>query len=151
MTAAEALRRCILDCDVDGYAALSARFPTTIEPVASREMAFVLLHTARTESAFVPLGLRQYSHRWLRDRGCRSLLPPELRPKAEAFRPVVTDAVGVACFSEHSEVSRGIVAAMSDAVEDCYANGDRDPAVVRPQMLMALARERRAFGLRVER
>lgn len=150
MTIAEALRRIITECDVTGYAALVSRHPE-IGAVPTRAEAFVILHTARTESSFVPLALRQYSHRWLRDRGCRSLLPPELRPKAEAWRPVIVDAVGVACFAEHAEVSRSIVGAMSNAVEDCYANGDRDPAIVRPQMLAARQRERRALGLRVER
>ncbi len=147
MTAAEALRRIILDCDVEGYAALAKRFPKAIEAAPSREMTFVLLHTARTESAFVPLGLRQYSHRWLRERGCRSLLPPELRPKAEAFRPLVNDAVGISCLSSHYEVAHGIVGAMSGAVADCYANGDKAPEVVKARMLEARARERRGLML----
>ncbi len=147
MQLAADLRRIITDCDVEGYAQLSARYPETIEPVATREMAFYLLHTARTEADFVPLPLRQYSHRWLRERGARSLLPPELRPGSDSFRPAIADGVGIGCFSRHPEVSRGIVGAMSEAVADCYANGDRDPAVVRPRMMEARARERRGLML----
>lgn len=63
-----------------------------------------------------------------------------MREKAEQMFPRVVDAVGIA-IGARSEIGRAIkphvMGAMVAAVEDCYANGDRDPAIVKPRMFEA--------------
>lgn len=102
---------------------------------------------ARTQAQTIPPHLRFYSHRWLLDHGLPSQLPDRLRPAAERMYPRKVDAVGVAVRSQVPEVRTAITGAMSNAVADCYANGDRDPEVVKPRMMAARARERRGLML----
>lgn len=92
------------------------------------------MHMARTQMPNVTFKARAYSHRWLTERGFPSQLPDELKPRAERIYPVVTDAVFISANS-HSPILKPIMplvqGAMSDAVEDCYANGDKEPLLVR--------------------
>ena len=98
------------------------------------------LHMARTAAESVPIAKRQYSHRWLVERGLPSQLPPEDRPQ-------VVDGVGISCNSQYPVVADAIRGAMEYAVLDCYANGDKEPEIVKPRMAEARARERKGLGL----
>jgi hypothetical protein len=120
---------------------------------ASDGETLTMMHIARTEAQSIPLRMRAYSHRWLIERGLPSGLPDALRPTVDQTCPVVVDAVGVAVKAA-SSLTAPIVGhvrdAMSAAVEDCYANGDRAPEIVRPRM-QAARRDtvRQLIGLRL--
>jgi hypothetical protein len=137
--------RCLEELDV---AAATALWPVVFpgQPVPNSDGITIFLHYARTESQAMPLRLRVYSHRWLTERGMPSGLPDELRQKADRLYPRIVEAVGVGvkAFSEATvPLARAIERAMSDAVADCYANGDRDPAIVKARMDEARARTMR--------
>lgn len=86
------------------------------------------MHRARTAAENIKFDARAYSHAWLLERGLHSLLPDHLKPKAQRLYPVVVDAVGISVnFSSQDLKPAGkiIQKAMSDAVEDIYANGDK--------------------------
>lgn len=127
-------------------AAWSTIAPHLPQPATDAD-ALVSLHMARTQTQVVPPRLRYYSHRWLTERGLPSQLPDHMRAPAERMYPRKVDAVGVAVRSAVPVVRDAITGAMNYAVEDCYANGDRDPLIVKPQMMEARARERRGLML----
>lgn len=96
----------------------------------SDAQAEIAMHHARTQATSIPMKLRHYSHAWLVERNLPSALPPEDQPRiAEAVGISVNFRSGILAPAA-SEVSK----AMENAVEDCYANGDRDVATVRKQM-----------------
>lgn len=140
-------RRCLIELDVAGARALWRHTdPHLPQPKTDAEALFAL-HVARTVAQIVPPRLRYYSHRWLCERGKTSMLPDHLRASADRMYPVIADAVGIASKATSTEVSHAIVGAQSLAVLNCYANGDRDPVIVKTQMIAARARERKALGL----
>lgn len=103
----------------------------------SDQDAEVSLHMARTQAEWLSERARCYSHAWLVERGMPSQLPDSLKPQAERLYPRIAEAVFVSVNS-NSPLIKPIVPlvqqAMCDAVEDCFANGDRDPALVRGRM-----------------
>jgi len=74
------VRRCLLELDVSGIQKLWAQAAPHLDQPKSDKETIVTLHMARTGAKSIPLKLRQYSDRWLRERGVGSLLPEELRP-----------------------------------------------------------------------
>lgn len=101
---------------------------------ATNEDAEKQMHMARTQMPEVSFKARAYSHAWLIERGLPSQLPDELRPKAQRLYPIVVDAVFVSANSNSPALrpaAKIVQAAMSDAVEDAYANGDREPGLIR--------------------
>lgn len=99
--------------------------------------AEISMHMARTQVDALPLQTRVYSHRWLTERSLPSQLPDELKPSAERLFPTVAEAVFVSAnvFNPEFKPAAAIVQrAMCDAVEDAYANGDREPSLVRRLM-----------------
>ena len=118
------------------------RFNTPAEAEAA-------LHMARTAARTVPLGSRLYSHKWLTERGYRSLLPNDLLPKPEMVEPVIIASVGICVKSADPEVTGAIRGVMENSVLEDYADGRTDPAYVKGRMLEARKRERKALGLRV--
>jgi len=112
---------------------------------ADDAQAEIAMHHARTQAVSIPLHLRQYSHAWLTERNLPSGLPPK-------DRPTVVEAVGISVNFKSAILAPAALevrGAMELAVEDCFANGDRDTATVRMQM--AVARERtldKLFGSR---
>jgi hypothetical protein len=123
--------------DVQLVRRASARlFPHLPQP-ASDEEAETSMHMARTQMPDVTFKARAWSHRWLTERGLPSQLPDELKPKAERMYPVIADAVFVSANSNSpalKPVAKLVQGAMSDAVEDCYANGDKEPRIVRARI-----------------
>lgn len=96
------------------------------------------MHAARTAAETVTFRKRAYSHSWLLERGYQSNLPDRLKPSAERIYPRVAEGVGISCKTDKEWLKPALVevqGAMSDAVEDCFANGDRDPVTVKSRML----------------
>jgi len=83
----------------------------------------VAIHMARTETKAVRFASRAYSHAWLMERGYPSLLPDELKPKAQRLYPVVASGVGIAVRSKYEEVRFAVEGAMRDAVLEAEAHG----------------------------
>lgn len=143
----DAFRQALIELDVPAARAVWSSVAPHLPQPATDDEALACLHMARTQAQTIVPRLRFTSHRWLLDHGYPSQLPDGLKPSAERMYPRIVDAVGVAVRSQHPEVRTAITGAMSDAVADCYANGDRHPLVVKPQMLAARARERRGLML----
>lgn len=78
--AAEFLR-CLRDLDVAGITKLHNHVHPEA-PVRSAAEALTTLHLARTQCEKLPLKLRQYSHKWLLERGIGSMLPERLWPNS---------------------------------------------------------------------
>ncbi len=79
-------RRCLLELDVVVACRLWAHVaPHLTQPANTNETLFTL-HMARTEAQSIPLVERQYSHRWLKERGFGSMLEEPLWPKRGAYR-----------------------------------------------------------------
>jgi hypothetical protein len=127
----------------------SVAAPHLPQPTSDAE-AEVVMHRARTESETVSLKARAWSHRWLSERNLPSGLPDMLKPSAERMYPRVVEGVGLSINCRNPYFKPAMIEvrqAMEGVVEDCYANGDTDPAIVRPRM--AQAREkvmRQLFG-----
>lgn len=147
MQHAAEMRRCLVDLDAVQARTLWGHIAPHLPAPRTDAEALVALHMGRTAAASIPLRLRAYSHAWLTERGLPSQLPDRLRPWAERVYPVAVGMVGVAVKSQYPVVVKAIQGAMVDAIEDCYANGDEDPAIVKPQMMAARRREKKALGL----
>lgn len=117
-----------------------ARIAPHLPQPQSDEQTLAIAHHARTQASSIRQQLRCYSHCWLRERNLPSGLPVLMRRKAERMFPRVADAVGIA-IGGTSETAMAIkphvMGAMVGAVQDCYASGDREPAIVKPRMLEA--------------
>jgi hypothetical protein len=113
--------------------------PNMPQPTTDAE-AFFIMHHACTQAENVSLRSRAYSHRWLLDHGYSSGLPDELKPKAERMYPKIVDAIGIACGST-SEAMRPLMphvqGAMENVVLEHYADGIKDPKIIKPRMLEA--------------
>lgn len=147
---AHSFRRCLEEADVMGlWTIWSHVFPNMPQP-KSLALAEISLHMARTASESMHIKLRAYSHRWLTERNHPSLLPDNLKPAAERIYPKVAEAVGISV-NFHSEYMRPaatvIKKVMSDSVLDTFADGVRDPVIVKERMMEAKAREMKGlFG-----
>lgn len=143
-------RRCMEELDVQGVRALWRKISPHLSQPKTDEDALASLHMARTSSETMPLRLRAYSHRWLEDRALPSQLPDALKPKADRLYPKVVTGVGLAInlgARELAPAGEMIRKAMSDTIEDCYADRHEDPAYVKPRMNEAGERERKKlFG-----
>jgi hypothetical protein len=62
----------------------------------SRGDVEIAMHYQRTVSTTVGFKFRAYSHRWLTERGIPSMLPDELKPRAERMYPMIVSGVGIA-------------------------------------------------------
>jgi hypothetical protein len=57
------------------------------------------------------------------ERGYPSLLPDELRPRAQRIYPVIASGVGIAVRSKYREIKLAVEGAMRDAVLEAEAAG----------------------------
>jgi hypothetical protein len=135
------MRRCLVDCDVDAIMKLWAHIYPHLPVIKDKQQALITIHLSRTQAQNIPFKLRAYSHRWLLDHGYPSLLPDELKPKADRIYPEVIEGVGIACGSK-SPILKPIMpivrGAMSDAVLECYADKKSpDVPVVKARMFEA--------------
>jgi hypothetical protein len=110
------------------------------------------MHMARTGAETISFRARAWSHRWLSERDLPSQLPDKLKPSAERIYPRVVEGVGISVNTRSPYLKPAMIEvrhAMEDVVSDCYANGDTDPAIVRPRMNEARERTmRQLFGAR---
>jgi hypothetical protein len=137
---ADDFKRCLEETDIVGIRRLWKHVQPNLPQPANDHDALVSLHMARTQSLSVRFELRAYSHRWLVDHGFPSLMPDNLKPRAERIYSKVVEAVGISVnFSSPllKPIAEPVRKAMEDAVNDCYANGDRDPALIRQRMMEA--------------
>ena len=135
--------------DVAAVRRIEAQVMPHLPPV-SRSESEVSMHMVRTANERVPLKQRAYSYRWLQERGLPEQLPDRLKPAAERLYPRVAEAVGIAMSTSKKWLQpalnqvRGVMEAV---VEDCFANGDRDPELMRDRMMLARDDEmRRLFA-----
>lgn len=137
---ATAFRNLLEAGDVTGLRAAWSKLQPHLPQPESYEAAEVGMHMARTASEGLHFKHRAYSHRWLDERAMPSQLPDNLKPRAERLYPVTVEGVGISCTAK-SELFKPMVkevrGAMEYAVEDCFANGDRDPVLVKSQMMQA--------------
>jgi hypothetical protein len=115
--------------------------------------AEVSMHMARTSTETISLKARAYSHRWLLERSYPSQLPDRLKPSAERLYPRIVEAVGLSVNSKNEYFKPAmdeVRKSMELVVEDCYANGDTAPEIVRPQMMDAYHKTMKSlFGKRI--
>lgn len=136
----EVMRRALEDHDVSTARRLWAVVMPKMPQPRSEHEATVILHIACTQTPTVKFKSRAYSHQWLLERGLPSSLPDNLRPKAQRMYPVIADVIGIAC-GNVSEAMKPVVpivrGAMEDVVMDHYADGVKDPTIIKPRMLDA--------------
>lgn len=139
-THAQEFRRALEALDIPKLKAMWGVMAPHLPQPKTDDDALIQAHYARTLADSIPAKLRCYSHCWLVERSFPSGLPQLMRAKAEQMFPRVAEAVMIS-LGTRSEIGRAIrpfvMKAMTDAVEDCYANGDRDPSIVRPRILEA--------------
>ena len=123
------MRRCLEEADVEGIRALWRIIAPGMPQSGTDHETLVSIHYARTQSDWLRLTQRFYSHRWLMDHNMLSGLPDHLRPSAERMYPRVASAVGIA-INMRSELLKPIVPLIRDAMEyavnDAYADGRGD-------------------------
>jgi hypothetical protein len=128
-------------------------FPHLPQATSDAE-AEIQLHMARTQMGSIDFRKRAYSHAWLIERGLPSQLPDDLKPKAERLYPRVVEAVFVSANSNSAIIKPAVKLvqkAMSDAVEDAYAEGRTEPAFVRERIQDARKSEiKKLFGMGVK-
>ncbi len=133
-------RQLLEEGDVAGLRSAWSRLRPGMPQPQSHGDAEIVMHLARTAAQTVTFRLRAYSHRWLTERSIPSQLPDRFRPRAERMYPQVVEAVAVGVRFSSPWMQPAAVevrGAMNAAIEDCFANGDRDPAVVSAQMARA--------------
>lgn len=117
----------------------SAWFPHLPQPKTA-EQAEAVMHHARTQAETVSFKARAWSHRWLTERNLPSGLPDRLKPSAERVYPRIVEGVGISVNCRNPILKPAMIEvrkAMEAVVEDSYANGETDPAIVRPRMFEA--------------
>lgn len=133
-------------------AAFAKTAPHLPQPKTDAE-AEITMHHARTQAESVTFAKRAYSYAWLTERGLPNGLPDRLKPSAMRLYPRVVEGVGISVKAGDpglKPAAKLIERAMSNAVEDAYAEGVTDPVFVRGRMEAARIDERRrlfgAFG-----
>lgn len=147
---ASAYRRALAEGDVAALWRMWGRFhPHDYQP-ANWQEAEIQLHVARTGAQSVSDRLRCYSHHWLIERKLLSMLPNELLPKVEQYRPKIVSAVGFAWGTSSGLLRTAepiITAAVNQRIEEMAADGllETDPDGVRTEIL--LTKNRTLHGL----
>ncbi len=137
---AQVLRGLLDSGDIDGCRRYWREHAPNMPQPETREAAEISMHMARTAAESVRIRARAYSHRWLEERGYPSQLPERLKPAVDRFYPRVVEAVGVSINFRSPILAPAAVEvqkAVNVAIEDCFANGDKDPALVSARMLEA--------------
>lgn len=136
-THAEELRRCLVDCDIVAIRELWTHISPHLPPPADDGEALIQIHLARTATERIPFRFRAYSHKWLTERKIHSLLPDELRPRAERMYPRIVSAVGVCVATignKKTDYHHHVSTALCEVVENFYADGIEDPVVISAAM-----------------
>lgn len=127
----------------------AAVFPNLPQPKDQAE-ATVSMHIARTSAGWLSHRARFYSHRWLTERSLPSMLPEDLKPKAERYYANVVSSVGIAAATGKDWLKPALPLirdAMSKAVLDRQEMIISDPERLRDEIQFARKKEfRRLFG-----
>ena len=149
---AAAFRALLEAGDVGALRTAWGRVAAHLPQPETQEQAEVVMHHARTSSESISFKARAYSHRWLTERALPSGLPDELRRPAERLYPKIAEAVGISVGVSNplfKPAAQEVQKAMSDAVEDAYAEGRKDPVFVQARMQEAREKTWRSlFGRR---
>ena len=120
-------------------------------PQPTPEQAEISMHAARTQAESVSVAKRCYSHRWLEERRLPSQLPDHLKPEADRLYPRIADSVGISVNfgSEWMRPAAELVqGAMEYSVLDSFADGTKDPVIVKGRMMEAKQKEMKSlFGI----
>lgn len=147
---AKAFRNMLEAGDVEGLRAFWQNVASGMPQPETHEQAEIVMHMTRTAAGSVGFKARAYSHRWLTERNHRSQLPESLKPRAEQLYPQVVDAVGISVNFRSpymAPAAAEVRKVMEHAVEDAFADGRKDPAFIKAQMMRAKGREMQAlFG-----
>lgn len=130
-------RRCLSECDVVSIRKLWKHVCPHLHQPSTDHETLATIHCARTQSIWLDIRDRAYSHHWLLDHGLPSALPDNLKDKAERMYPKVVEGVGIAVrvSSEFLQVVAPVLlTAMSNAVMDAYAEGHTDPPFVKDRI-----------------
>jgi hypothetical protein len=73
----DAFRRCLIEGDVAGVMQLFKHVAPHLPQPGNRLEGEITLHLARTAARSIPLRLRKFSDRWLRERRIGTFLPHE--------------------------------------------------------------------------
>ena len=140
MQHAELFRDLLERADVAGVRRLLPEIMPHFPPPKTQEEMEITLHMARTACDLLPLQKRAWSHAWLSEKSLPSQLPDQLKPAAERMYPRVVEGVGISVKAgspERVPVALAVRGAMETVVEEMFADGDRDPALVRQRMFEA--------------
>lgn len=136
--------------DVSSLRAYWSKYSPNMPQPRNDEEAEIIMHHARTTSKSISFKKRAWSHRWLTERLLPSGLPDNLKPSAERMYPTVAESVGISVnFTAKwmKPAATQIQKAMSDAVEEAYADNRREPEFVKTRIQEARQRTQRAlFG-----
>lgn len=138
------IRRCLVEMDVAG---LMKIWRHVAPHLADQTPAQTLIsaHMARVEMKFISLKLKTYSKDWLAERGIAKV--DGVWVDGLSPQPVIASAVGIASKSKYPGVSKRIVRAMSDALNNGRAKGVVEPEMQRELMLKARAKERSKMAM----
>ena len=145
MALEDEFRQALQDGDVGLARKLAAyKWPHLPQPKTDYN-AEVTFHMARTVAQRLTFGVMAYSHMWLLERGLPSQLPEHLRGFVEKHyqKPRIVEGVGIMVMStspERAPLARAIRGAMENVVNEMYADGDREPGLVKQQMMLARKR-----------
>lgn len=140
MNLPDVMRRALEDHDVVTCQRLWRQIAPRMPQPKNEADACMIMHHACTQANNVRFRSRAYSHRWLIDNGYPSGLPDYLRPRAERMYPKIVDAIGIACGVSSSAMKPLvpiIQGAMENVVLEHYADGIKDPDIIKPRMLEA--------------
>ena len=131
------LRRCLEECDIISIRKLWKYISPNLPQPSTDQDALISIHIARTQSSLIPFKKKAYSHKWLLERNFPSMLPDDLRPKAERMYPRDVEGVGIS-INTTSSVLRPALSiirkSMEDAVQECYNDSKTDVVFVKKRM-----------------
>lgn len=133
-------RRCLSECDVVAIRKLWRHVCPHLHQPSSDYEALATIHCARTQSVWLDLRSRAYSHNWLLDHGLPSGLPDELKAKIERTHPRVVEGVGIAVKATSSwlqPIIGNVREAMSNAVAEAYADGRTNSTFIKTRIMEA--------------
>lgn len=144
-------RRCLESCDIEGVRKLWAHVAPHLPQPNGDYQVQVMIHSARTQAASMPLRLRAYSHQWLLANGLPSQLPNDLKPKAEQMDFKFSFGVGIGMKMATTDpqkraVGQLIQRAMGEAVEEAFADRRTETVFLRQRMVEAKERTIRSLG-----
>jgi hypothetical protein len=130
-------RRCLVDCDVQGIMRLWAHVAPKMPRPETDEDALICIHITRTITERIPFRFRAYSHSWLTERNLRSMLPDDLKPRAERMYPRIVSAVGICVATlgnRKTDYHHHVSTKLCNLVADMYADGIEDPVIISARM-----------------